>query len=195
LNDVRTTSDDLSISAQGNVSAVASLLRTVSPIDRIDITSASGDVLLGVAGAGGRSTGGLVCRDDVLALCPGPDCPLPVVIETPEDAAAFCECNDKPNEVDTGIEGNLNIAAPQGDVDMRAAIVRVGESIDVAAQGSVTMSDASIQNCGPKNGRFTVTGSACQVGGATLLDDEPDAQPTLTCAVSGTAIQLGTCDN
>jgi Hemagglutinin repeat len=194
LDDVRSASNDLDIDAQGIVSVRSSRLSTASPIDRIDIASATADVLITVAAAGTRSASGLVCRDDVLALCPGPDCPLPVTIASPEDAIAFCACDDAPpTEIETGIEGNVRIEAPQGDVDLRGTSVRAGENIDITAADEVLLADASVQNCGPKTGTVTVTGVTCDVAGATLVDDEPDAAPTLACSVSGVALQLGTC--
>lgn len=197
LNDVQTASNDLDIDAQGTVNIRSSRLATSSPIDRVDIQSASGDVLITVAGASAqsaRTSTGLVCLDDVLALCPGPDCPLPVTIASPEEAVAFCACDDAPpTEIETGIEGDVRIEAPQGDVDLRGTSVSAGENVDVVAADQVLLDDAAIQNCGPKTGKITITGAACTVGGATLLDDEPDAAPTLSCAESGTAVQIGTC--
>ena len=65
------------------------------------------------------------------------------------------------------------------------------ENVDIAPAGSVLLDDASVQNCGPKTGRVTVTGAACTVERATLLDDEPETQPTLNCALSGAAAQIG----
>ena len=59
--------------------------------------------------------------------------------------------------------------------------------------GSVLLDDASVQNCGPKTGQVTVAGAACTVERATLLDDEPETQPTLNCALSGAAAQIGSC--
>jgi hypothetical protein len=53
------------------------------------------------------------------------------------------------------------------------------ENEDIAAAGSVLLDDASVQNGGPKTGRVTVTGAASTVERATLLDDDPDPQPTL----------------
>jgi len=108
-----------------------------------------------------------VCRDDVLALCPGPDCPLPVTIASPEDAIAFCACDDPPpTEILTGIEGNVRIEAPQGDVDLRGTSVRAGENIDITAADELLLADASVQNCGPKTGTVTIAGATCDVSGA-----------------------------
>lgn len=192
LDDVQSASNDLDVDAQGTVTIRSSRLVTSSPIDRVDIQSASGDVLITVASAG--SSGLLVCRDDVLALCPSPDCPLPVTIASEEEAVAFCECEDAPpTEIETGIEGNVRIEAPQGDVDLRGTSVQAGENIDIVAADQVLLDDASVQNCGPKTGTVVVTGAACTVEGATLLDDEPETAPTLSCAVSGTALQIGSC--
>lgn len=197
LDDVTTASNDIDIDAQGTVTIRSSHIATSSPIDRVDITSATGDVQITVAGpvaAQSRAAAGLVCRDDVLALCPGPDCPLPVTIASPEEAVAFCECEDPPpTQIVTGIEGNVSIAAPQGDVDLRGTSVKAGEDVDIVAAGSVLLDDASVQNCGPKTGKVTVSGTACTVERATLLDDEPETQPTLNCTPSGTAIQIGSC--
>jgi hypothetical protein len=193
LDDVATSSNDLDIAAEGLVTITSSSLSTNSPIDLVSIVSRTGDVRLADGNAAARGASPIACRDDILRLCPGPNCPLPVTIASVEDALAFCECGQKPTEVDTGIEGNLRIEAPLGDVDLRDANITVGESIDVTAEGTVDMTRASIQNCGPKTGRFTVTANACSVGTATLLDDEPDPQPQLSCALSGTAAQIGTC--
>jgi len=197
LDDVTTASNDIDIDAQGTVAIRSSHIATSSPIDRVNITSATGDVQITVAGpaaAPSRAASGLVCRDDVLALCPGPDCPLPVTIASPEEAVAFCECDDAPpTQIVTGIEGNVSIQAPQGDVDLRGTSVKAGENIDIAAAGSVLLDDASVQNCGPKTGQVTVAGAACTVERATLLDDEPETQPTLNCALSGAAARIGSC--
>lgn len=193
LDDVVTDSNDLEVTAEGTVTVTSSELATRSPIDAIVIVARTGDVVLADGQAAARGTSPVVCRDDILRLCPGPQCPLPVTIASVEDALAFCECAEEPTEIETGIEGNLRIEAPLGDVDLRDAIVRVGESITVVAAGTVDMTRASIQNCGPKTGRFTVTADACTVTSATLLDDEPDPQPALACTVIGVASQLGTC--
>ena len=197
LDDVQTASNDLDIDAQGTVNIRSSRLVTSSPIDRVDIQSASGDVLITVAGASAQSTRtstGLACLDDVLALCSGPDCPLPVTIASPEEAVAFCACDEPPpTEIDTGIEGDVHIEAPQGDVDLRGTSVSAGQNIDIVAAAQALLDDASVQNCGPKTGTITVTGAACRVERATLLDDDSDAAPTLNCAVSGTAVQIGSC--
>ena len=67
------------------------------------------------------------------------------------------------------------------------------ENEDIAAAGSVLLDDAPVQNCGPKTGRVTLTGAACTVERATLLYDEPETQPTLNCALSGAAAQIGSC--
>jgi hypothetical protein len=193
LDDVVTNSNDLDIVAEGTVTVTSSSLATSSPLDLISIVSRTGDVKAADGEAVARAASPIVCRDDILRLCPGPQCPLPVTIASVEDALAFCECAEKPTEFETGIEGNLRIEAPLGDVDLRDADIRVGESITIVADGEVDMTRASIQNCGPKTGRFTVTADACTVTSASLLDDEPDPQPQLTCAVSGTAAQLGSC--
>lgn len=194
LDEVTGGSNDFEIAAQGTVTVSSSTVRTVSPLDLIEITSAAGDVVLTDVAAQARGASRLACRDDVLALCPGPDCPLPVTITSEDEAVAFCDCpNEAPTQVETGIEGNLVIAAPAGSVDLRGAVVRVAENIEVSAGDGVAMDGASIDNCGPKTGRFTVVAAACTVGQATLLDDEDDAQPTLTCAVAGTPIALGSC--
>src|SRR5262245_10102296 len=196
LDDVRTASNDLDIEAQGVVSVRSSRLVTSSPLDRLDIRSATADVRITVAAAGSasRSASSLVCRDDVLALCPGPDCPLPVTIASPEDAIAFCECKDEPpTEIETGIEGNVRIEAPAGDVDLRGTSVRAGENIDIVAGDEVLLADASVQNCGPKTGTVSISGASCEVTRATLLDDDPETAPTLACSVSGTALQIGSC--
>jgi len=57
----------------------------------------------------------------------------------------------------------------------------------------VLLDDASVQNCGPKTGQVTIAGAACTVERATLLDDDPDPQPTLNCALCGAAAQIGGC--
>lgn len=193
LDDAVTSSNDLSITAEGTVTVTSSSLATSSPIDLVSIVSRTGDVTLADGDSAARGASPIVCRDDILRLCPGPQCPLPVTIASVEDALGFCECDEKPSEVDTGIEGNLRIEAPLGDVDLRDANIAVGESITIVAGGTVDMTRASIQNCGPKTGRLIVTASACTVTSASLLDDEPDPQPQLTCAVSGTASRLGSC--
>jgi hypothetical protein len=194
LDEVSTNANDITIEAQGTVTVASSILRTVSPIDRIEVTSATGDVVMTDVAAQARGASRLACRDDVLASCPGPDCPLPVTIASEDDAVLFCDCPDeKPTQVETGIEGNLAIAAPAGSVDLRGASVRVAENIDVRAADTVAMDGASMDNCGPKTGRFTVTAAACTVEQATLRDDEADAQPALSCGVTGTAIAIGSC--
>jgi hypothetical protein len=140
----------------------------------------------------GAALGSFVCRDDILRLCPGPDCPLPILIDSVEAAVAFCECNKDVPEIETGIEGDLLVDAA-GQVDLRGAVVRVGEDLTVAAGGAADLGDASMQNCGPKTGRLRVTAATCRIQNATLLDDDPDPAPSLECAVEGEATDLGTC--
>ncbi|HEV7733925.1 MAG TPA: hypothetical protein VGR62_17275 [Candidatus Binatia bacterium] len=193
LDDVVTNSNDLEITAEGTVTITSADLATSSPIDLVAIVSRTGNVILADGQSAARGASPIVCRDDILRLCPGPQCPLPVTIASVEDALAFCECDAEPTEIETGIEGNLRIEAPLGDIDLRDAIIHVGETITVTADGNVDMTRASIENCGPKTGRFTVTADTCNVTSATLLDDEPDPQPQLTCTVTGTASQLASC--
>lgn len=193
LDDVTTGADDLIVAAQGTVTVRSSTLATSSPLDRIDVSSATGDVVM-ADDATVRRAAGFVCRDDVLARCPGPQCPLPVSIDSIDAAIAFCECEEEPGTaIETGIEGNLRIAAPLGDIDLRGVTARVGENIDLVALGDVDMTAASISNCGPKTGRFQVASATCRIADATLLDDEDDAQPGLGCSASGTPVELGTC--
>lgn len=194
LDDVTTTANDLSIIAEGLVTITTSSLRTASPIDLIEIVSRTADVVLADAASFARGVSRLACRDDVVRLCPGPDCPLPVTILTVQDAVDFCECpDDDPTDVRTGIEGVVRIEAPLGDVDLRGAAITAGENIAITARDVARLEGASLSNCGPKTGTVTVTAADCPIDDAVLLDDEPDPQPTLACAVSGTPATLGTC--
>src|SRR5262245_37024651 len=70
LDDVRTASNDFELVAQGLVDVRSSRLVTSSPLDLLAIRSATADVRITVASAGGQGSASLVCRDDVLALCP-----------------------------------------------------------------------------------------------------------------------------
>ena len=195
LDGSRLAANDIELAAQGDVTGRSSRLETASPIDTITVTSATGDVKITNAVGANAAVGSFICRDDIIRLCPGPDCPLPVTIDSVDAAVAFCECNqeDVP-EIETGIEGDLRVEAPQGDVDLRGAKVKVGEDVTVTAGGTADVGDASVQNCGPKTGRITVTAATCKIANATLLDDEPDPQPSLQCTVQGQATQLGSCD-
>ena len=195
LDRSRLGANDIEVAAQGDVIGRSSRLETASPLDSITVTSATGDVKITNAVGANAAAGSFICRDDIIRLCPGPDCPLPVTIDSVDAAVAFCECNkeDVP-EVETGIEGNLSIVASQGDVDLRGAKVQVGENVTVTAGGTADVGDASVQNCGPKNGRVTGNAATCKIANATLLDDEPDPQPSLQCTVQGQATQLGSCD-
>lgn len=194
LADVTTTANDLSIVGEGLVTITTSNVRTASPIDLMEIVSRTDDVVLTDAAAFARGVSRLACRDDVLRLCPGPDCPLPVTILTVQDAIDFCECpNDDPTVLETGIEGVIRIEAPLGDVDLRGATLTAGENIEITAQGAARLEGASVSNCGPKTGTVRVTATDCPIDDAVLLDDEPDPQPTLACTVSGTPANLGTC--
>ena len=87
----------------------------------------------------------------------------------------------------------MRIQAPLGDIDLRGTSVRAGENVDIVAADEILLGDASVQNCGPKTGKVSIAGTSCDVTGATLLDDEPEAAPTLACGVSGTPLQIGTC--
>lgn len=194
LDDVSTTANDVSIVAEGPVTITTSAVRTASPIDLMEIVSRTADVLLADAAAFARGVSRLACRDDVLRLCPGPDCPLPVIIQTVQDAIDFCECpNAEPTVLETGIEGVIRITAPNGDVDLRGATVAAGENVEITALGTARLDGARVANCGPKSGSVTVTATDCTIADAVLLDDEPDPQPTLACAASGTPAELGTC--
>ena len=195
LDGSRLAANDIDLEAQGDVTGRSSRLETASPIDTITVASATGDVKITNAVGANAAAGSFICRDDIIRLCPGPDCPLPVTIDSVDAAVAFCECNkeDVP-EIETGIEGDLRIEAPQGDVDLRGAKVTVGENVTFTAGGTADVGDASVQNCGPKTGRVTVSAATCKIANATLLDDEPDPQPSLQCTVQGQATQLGSCD-
>lgn len=194
LDDATTTANDVSIVAEGLVTITTSNVRTASPIDLLEIVSRTDDVVLADAAAFARGVSRLACRDDVIRLCPGPDCPLPVTILTVQDAIDFCECpNADPTVLETGIEGVIRIQAPLGDVDLRGATVTAGENVEIVAQGTAHLEGARVSNCGPKTGTVTITATDCPIADAVLLDDEPDPQPTLACTVSGTPADLGSC--
>ena len=72
--------------------------------------------------------------------------------------------------------------------------MKVGENATVTAGGTADVGEASVQNCGPKTGKVSVSAATCKIANATLLDDEPDLQPSLQCTVQGQATQLGSCD-
>lgn len=172
---------ELRILAEGTVTIGASSnLTTHGPTDLLKISSADGDVLLA----------------SVITPAPASSTEATLQARALLEARAFCHCNDvshDPNTLTTGVEGNLLIEAPNGRVDLTGVHAHAGEDIDITALTDAGMTAAAIDNCGPKTGKFTVVAATCGVGNATLLDDEPDAKPTLQCAVSGVATTLGSC--
>ena len=185
LTAVGAAANRLFVLAKGTVGIhPRSTLMTHGPTDLIRIVSAAGDVLAG---------GGLP-----LVL---PDGAVPDVLVGFEravmlQAAAYCACSRQPpNTIVTSLEGSLQIEAPAGGIDLAAADVRVGETIDLTAAATVDLTSSSVQNCGPKRGRFRVAGTSCVVAEATLLDDAPDTAPELSCLMEGAPTIMGTCSD
>ncbi len=191
--DLTTASKEIEILGDGTVTILASRISTDCPRDEITIVSSTGDVILS---PGNGLPLGTTCVMDIMNNCPGPNCPLPIVIDTVDKAKALCaDCLLTPNRFQGCIEANLHILAPLGKVDLSGMTVHVGEAIDIVARTDVDFSNASVDNCGPKEGKFTVNAQTCIVSGATLLDDQPETAPTLNCAVTGVATELGTCSS
>jgi hypothetical protein len=189
------------ITADGDVTmSPTSSITTHSPRDLIVIVSNHGNVLLAGVGLGL----GTSCCAQALATCANPnspDCPYAqngqICLPTLSALQGFCalDCDQSPNTIVQGIEGNIIISAPAGKIDVHGMLIHAGESITFTALTDVNMTGAAIDNCGPKTGVFSVTSATCQVGGATLLDDDPESAPTLNCTVSGVATLLGTCSS
>jgi hypothetical protein len=185
LTAISAEANRLFILAQGDVTLnPRSVLTTHGPTDLIRIASATGDVLAG----GGvpvnipeeAEPGVLVGFRRAVLL----------------EASAYCNCERQPpNKIVTGLEGNLEILAPNGAIDLTAAEVRVGENIDLTALSDVALVSALLQNCGPKKGHVRIAGATCKVASATVLDDDPDAAPALTCTVDGVPTTIGTCSS
>ena len=148
---------------------------------------------------------GVSCCQQALATCANPmdpSCPFSqqngqVCLNSLAELQGFCalDCQQSPNIIQSGIEGNLYINAPFGSIDLHGMTIHVGEAIILNALLDVDMSNATIDNCGPKTGAFIVNSATCQIGGASLRDDDPDTAPTLNCTTSGVATVLGTCSS
>jgi hypothetical protein len=188
-NDLRLIAvDDLIVSP-------GSIIMSHGPRDLIFLKSVSGDVLLG----GGSLNADQLCCQDLLDLCtpqPGPNCPLPLQLNQ-QNVAPICNaCEHPPVIIRGGPEGSLVIMASNGKVDLTAVQAKkIGTDITITALTDIIFNGASIDNCGPKRGKFVATAATCSVSGATLKDDDPDTKPTLTCTVSGVPIILGTCSS
>jgi hypothetical protein len=195
LNGVHAEANQLKIIGVGTVTITpGSVLKSHGPRDLIFIKSLTGDVLLG----GGSLDPSQLCCEDLEKLClpaPGPNCPLPLQL-TQQNLVQVCNaCEHPPVIITTGPEGSLVIMASQGKVDLTLVQAHVGTDITITALNNVIFTSANIDNCGPKRGKFTVTGATCIVSGATLRDDDPDTMPTLTCTVSGVPTFIGSCSS
>jgi len=190
------------ITADGTISMnPTSTITTQSPRDQIVINSLHGSVLLSGQGLGL----GTSCCSQALATCANPNdpnCPFAqqggqVCLNTLAELQGFCavDCDVSPNVIQTGFEGNLIINAPAGSIDLHGMAIHVSESILLTALNDVNMANATIDNCGPKTGVFVVNSATCQIGSASLRDDDPESAPTLNCATSGVATVLGTCSS
>lgn len=188
LSGISAEANRIMITADGSITiSPRSVLSTTAPTDLIRIVSTHGDVLAG---------GGIPVTNQASAR--GTETP---VVLTGFDravmlaAAEFClGCEQPPpNQITTSLEGGLDVQAPDGMIDLSAAEVTVGEAIALSAASDVRLAQASIQNCGPKRGKFRVTSTTCQIDEATLLDDDPDPEPQLSCSAEGTPTLLGTC--
>ncbi len=195
LDGTHADANQLRIIGVGDVTiAPGSVLTSHGPRDIIFIKSISGDVFAG----GGSLNGNDLCCSQLEAVClptPGPNCPLPLQLSQ-QNLEKVCEdCQHIPPIIRTGSEGTLTIIASLGKIDLTLLQATVGTDITITALKDVIFTSASINNCGPKRGKFVVSGATCFVSGATLLDDDPDATPTLTCTVSGVATAIGTCSS
>jgi hypothetical protein len=182
LTAVQAGANRLMVTADGTLTIDPhSVLMTSTPTDMIRLHSLHGDVLAGGGTAGAAPPVGAEVLTGMARA---------VMLQ----AAEYCTCDGRgPNQIVTSLEGSLEILAPDGEIDLTAAEVQVGERIDFMALTDVTLTSASIQNCGPKRGKFRVQSASCGVGEATLLDDDPDPAPELACIMSGTPTTLGTC--
>jgi len=187
-----TQSNKMAITAEGTITLARVIDRTRPPLDRIIILSNGGDIV--ISPRAGDPVG--VCAEEIANECPGPNCPLPITVTTVEEAKAICgDCLQVDNRIEMSLEGNLTIEAALGKVDLTASKIHAGENIELRAATDIRTVDAYIDNCGPKNGTFTVTSATCTVDGGTMLDDQPELAPTLTCAMVGTPAAYGTCDS
>jgi len=91
-----------------------------------------------------------------------------------------------------GAQGGSIVAAGKG---LAIEIVTTGTNAD---DRSVALTRTTLTAANP-NGDVEISGpsvsaATCKIANATLLDDEPDLQPSLQCTVQGQATQLGSCD-
>jgi hypothetical protein len=202
VTDSAINGSNIFITADGDVVVnPTSSITTQSPRDLIVIVSNHGNVLLAGAGLGL----GTSCCAQALATCANPAdpaCPFSqaggqVCLDTLAQLQGFCalDCAQSPTVIQQGIEGNIIINAPFGKIDLHGIIMHAGESITLTALTDVDMTGATIDNCGPKTGVFTVNSATCHVAGASLRDDDPETAPTLNCVVNGVATVLGTCSS
>ncbi len=195
FNGTHADANQLRIIGVGDVNITpGSVITSHGPRDLIFIKSLDGDVSLG----GGSTNPGDLCCEDLEKLClpkPGPNCPLPLQLNQKNLAMVCNACERVPVIIRTGPEGSLVITAAQGKVDLTNVQAKVGTDITITALEDVIFTGAKIENCGPKRGKFTVSGATCVVSGAILLDDDPEAKPTLTCTLSGVPITIGTCSS
>jgi hypothetical protein len=190
----------INVEGNGDVTVdPSSVLTTSCPRDEIKIVSNFGDVLLGGGVVGGLGT---ICCNAVQAICSvspnDPACPFAgggtIELNDLQELSAFCaDCQQEPNKLQTCVEGNVIILAPNGDIDLSNLIILVGESITITALGEINMTNATIKNCGKKTGVIVITSATCTVQNATIQDDVPEAGPTLNCAQSGVPALLGSC--